>query len=76
LQDSIELAEAPRRTKVGFSKHDRLGGDVDVSPTIPVKPLTLLTVTIELPEDPASTVTSCGLEVMLKSTTLKATTTE
>jgi hypothetical protein len=66
-------ADVPNVTLVGESVHVRPAGvdEETVKPTVPVKPLTAVTVIVEVPEEPASI--WAGLTapaVIVKSTTL------
>jgi hypothetical protein len=66
------VPDVPRATLVGDNVHDRPeeGETVAVKLTIPVKPSSGATVTIEVPATPASTVTLVGLPVTVKSLTV------
>jgi hypothetical protein len=59
-------------TLVGLRVHVRpvAGLMLEVKLTIPANPLTAVTVTVEVPETPARTVTVVGLAAMLKSWTV------
>ena len=51
-----------------------LDGEIDVERvTVPLKPLTAVTVTVDVPEAPALIVTLVGLAVIVKSWTVKVT---
>jgi hypothetical protein len=52
------------------------GETVSVNATVPAKPLRLVTVTVEVPAMPASTVTLVGLAVTEKSWTVTVTVAE
>jgi len=59
---------------VGLSEHARPEGEtVDVRVTVPVKPLTGVTVTVEVPVAPELMLTVVGLAVTVKSLTVKVT---
>jgi len=60
-------------TLVGFRAAVRPADGFAVRLTTPLKPLTAVTVTVEVPEAPALTVTLVGLAVMVKSWTVKVT---
>jgi hypothetical protein len=66
-QESVEVPEVPRVMLVGDNVHDRpLAGETEeVRLTVPVKPLCAVTVMVEVPLDPARTVTAVGLAVTL-----------
>jgi hypothetical protein len=72
LQDSVEVCgEAPNVTLVGDSVHvSPAGVDADtVRATVPVKPLTAVTVMVEVPVAPANTWAGVAPAAIVKSTT-------
>ncbi len=73
VQDSVEVPEVPSVMLVGVRVHDRLLDVATVRLTIPVKPLTLVAVMVEVPVWPTVTVTAVGLAVRVKSWTVKVT---
>ena len=74
LQDSVDVAEAPRTTLAGVSEVLRPGGvEVAARLTVPAKLLILVNVIVEVPVTPVPMLTVVGLAEMLKSCTTKAT---
>lgn len=75
LHDNVAVPEEPSVTLVGLREHRRpVAGDVVAArETVPVNPLTAVTVTVEVPMAPALTVTVVGLAVTVKSVTVKVT---
>jgi len=71
VQDNVALPDPV--TLVGATEHDVL---LVVRLTTPVNPLTPFTVIVDVPADPALTVTVVGLAVIVKSTTWYVTVTE
>jgi hypothetical protein len=71
-QDSVEVPEVPRVTLVGVRVHVNpvAGETAAVSETVPAKPWSEVTVTVEVPDAPARTVTLVGLAVTEKSWTV------
>ncbi len=65
----MDVPEAPSITLVGVKVHvNPVAGDtVEVSETVPVNPLTAVTVIVDVPDAPATTVTLVGLAVTVKS---------
>ena len=65
--------EVPNVTLVGESVHVRPAGvDAEtVSPTVPVRPLTAVTVIVEVPVAPANTWAGVAPAAIVKSTTVK-----
>jgi len=63
--DRVEVPEVPRTMLVGDSVQVRplLGVTEDARLTVPVKPLWVVTVIVEVPAVPARTVTTVGLAV-------------
>ncbi len=63
------MPEAPRMMLVGVRVQVRpVAGDTElVRETVPVNPLTAVTVMVEVPEAPATTVTAVGLAATVKS---------
>jgi hypothetical protein len=60
----VELPEDPKVTLVGLRVHVSPDGETDdVSETVPVNPLLAVTVIVDIPAVPASTVTVVGLAV-------------
>jgi hypothetical protein len=72
LQDRVEVPEVPRLIEVVESEHvSPDAGEVEfVRATLPVKPFTDVTLMVELPTAPASTVRLDGLVVIVKSWTV------
>ena len=73
LQESVEVCgESPKVTLVGDSVQVRPAGvDAEiVRATVPVKPLTAVTVIVEVPLAPASTWAGVAPAAMVKSTTV------
>jgi len=65
--DRVDVWAAPNVTLVGVSEQVRPVGEADeVNVTVPVKPLTGVTVIVEVPAAPALTVTLVGLAVTVK----------
>jgi hypothetical protein len=64
-QERVEVPEVPRAMLVGDSVHvSPLDGEtVDARSTVPMNPFCAVTVTVEVPVVPASTVTAVGLAV-------------
>ncbi len=74
LTVSVEMPDVPRLTLVGLSVAlQPAGAPVTVRLTIPVKPLTLVTVIVDVAEEPATKVSEVGLAVTVKSVTATAT---
>ena len=71
MQDSVEVPDVPRVTLVGVRVQvNPVAGDTaEVRLTVPVNPLTAVTVIVEVPAVPALTVTLVGLAVSKKSAT-------
>ncbi len=66
----VEVPETPRVTLVGLSVAlQPAGSPVAASDTTPVKPLTAVTVIVELAEDPATKLIEVGLAATVKSGT-------
>ena len=78
LHDTVVVPEAPKLIEV--AENEQLNpddGEVEfVRATVPVKPLTDVTLIVELPTAPAKTVTLDGLAVTMKSWTVYAIVTE
>ena len=68
MQDSVEVPEPPVML-VGLRLQVRpvMGDIVLVRSTVPVKPLTGLSVMVEVPVSPAKMLTLAGLALMMKS---------
>jgi hypothetical protein len=63
-QDSVEVCATPRTTLVGLRVHVRPAGEtVEARATVPVKPLTGVTVIIDVAVAPATALTLVGLAV-------------
>lgn len=75
LHDSVEVPEVPRVTLVGDRAHVRpVDGEMAAARvTVPVKPLTLVRVMVEVPAAPALTVTLVGLAAIVKPWTMRVT---
>jgi hypothetical protein len=71
VQDSVELPDPV--TLVGATEHDVL---LVVRLTTPAKPFSPVIVIVEVPAEPARTVTLVGLAAMVKSWTTNVTVTE
>jgi hypothetical protein len=68
---NVAVAECVRVPLVGvIAPQVRLAGTVSVRPTVPVKPLTAVTVIVEVAETPALTAAG-DVAVMVKSVTVK-----
>ena len=78
LHDRVVVPEVPRLIEVAESEQlNPDDGEVEfVRATVPVKPLTDVTLIVELPTAPAKTVTLDGLAVTMKSWTVYAMVTE
>lgn len=71
MQESVEEFVVVRDTLVGLRIQERLPEeDDDVRLRVPVKPFWLVTVTVDVPFEPGTTVTLRGLIVTLKLETL------
>jgi len=68
----VEVPEVPRVTLVGVRVQVRpVTGEIEAeSVTVPVKPWTAVTVTVDVPALPALTVTLVGLAITVKSRTV------
>jgi len=64
VHDSVEVWAAPRTTLVGLSVHVNPAGEtVEVNATVPVKPLSGVTVIVEVADAPALAAILVGLAV-------------
>jgi hypothetical protein len=73
VQESVEVCgEVPKVTLVGESVHvSPAGVDAEtVKATVPVKPLTAVTVMVEVPDAPANTWAGVAPAAIVKSTTV------
>ena len=72
LHESVEVPEVPSVMLVGVRVQVRpvTGETVAASVTVPVKPWTAVTVTVDVPALPALTVTLVGLAITVKSRTV------
>jgi len=74
VHDSVEVCgEAPKVTLVGDRVHVSPAGveAETVKATVPVKPLTAVTVMVDVPEAPANIWAGVAPAVIVKSTTVK-----
>jgi len=76
LQDRVEVPEPVTLVGVRVQVRPVAGETVAVRETIPLKPFRAVTVTVEVPEAPARTVTVAGLAAIVKSWTVKVTVAE
>ena len=69
LHDNVDTPDDPRVTLVGTSEHASPddGADEDEIDTVPVNPLTAVTVIVDDPTTPALTDTEVGLTARVKS---------
>jgi hypothetical protein len=72
LQDNVLVPEFPSVMLVGDRMHVRpvLGETLALSATVPVKPRTLVTTTVDVPATPSLAATLGGLELIVKSSTV------
>ncbi len=77
LTVKVEVAEVPSATDVGLSDVEGPAGDTSVvSETVPVNPAKLVTVIVDVAEEPSGIVRVLGLADILNSTTWTVTLTE
>ncbi len=72
LQETVreEVPDGASVTLVSLKEHEKTWDDDDTRRlTVPLKPLKLVTVTVEEPDPPPRSMTFDGLDVMLKSDT-------
>ena len=70
MHESVDVAELPevRVTLVGLNVHVKPAGEtLEVSATVPAKPLMLVTVIVDVAAVPALTATLVGLAAIVKS---------
>jgi hypothetical protein len=68
LQDRVEAAQLTKTRLIGFKEQSRPEGDTDsIRNTVPVKPLALVTLILDVPEIPASRVRLAGTALIAKS---------
>ncbi len=70
MQDNVEVPEVPSVMLGTLKEQDRLPADREVRVTFPRNPFWLITVTVEVPGEPARTATLFGESVTLKLETL------
>lgn len=78
LHESVLVPDVPRVTLVGDRLHvsPLVGVTLALRATVPVKPFTLVTTTVDVPADPALVVTLEGLILTVKSWTVIVTVVE